>query len=83
MFLIWEKQLKNLKNMIWYSAADVDTFYPRWYNLKIPEEYDDFILDYKLTKAEGVVKKYMSQFDGVAVNIKEEKLLACLDVLER
>ena len=25
----------------------------------------------------------MSQFDGVAVNIKEEKLLACLDVLER
>jgi len=40
-------------------------------------------LDYKLTKAEGAVKKYMAQWDGTPANIKEKKMLAALDVLER
>ena len=33
----------SLKNLIWFNSVDIDTFYPRCYDLAIKEETDDFI----------------------------------------
>jgi len=33
----------SLKNLIWFNAVDIDTFYPRCYDLAITEELEDFI----------------------------------------
>jgi len=41
----------SLKNLIWFNNVDVDTFYPRCFDLGLPEETDDFISDFKATKA--------------------------------
>jgi tubulin monoglycylase TTLL3/8 len=42
---------KNLRNMIWYNTIDPNTFYPRQYHLKDSEDYEEFLSDYKATKA--------------------------------
>ena len=33
----------SLKNLIWFNSVDIDTFYPRCYDLAIKDELDDFI----------------------------------------
>ena len=33
----------SLKNLIWFNSVDIDTFYPRCYDLAIGEELEDFI----------------------------------------
>lgn len=33
----------SLKNLIWFRNVDIDTFYPRCYDLAIGEELEDFI----------------------------------------
>ena len=33
----------SLKNLIWFNSVDIDTFYPRCYDLGMQEELDDFI----------------------------------------
>ena len=37
----------SLKNLIWHKAVDIDTFYPRCYDLALGEELDDFIAEFK------------------------------------
>ncbi len=34
--------MHNLKNLIWFNNIDIETFYPRCYDLALPEEQDDF-----------------------------------------
>ena len=33
----------SLKNLIWFNSVDIDTFYPRCYDLGLTEELDDFV----------------------------------------
>ena len=37
----------SLKNLIWFNSVDIDTFYPRCYDLAIGEELEDFIQEFK------------------------------------
>jgi hypothetical protein len=39
----------------------VDTFYPRCFDLAIPEEFDDFVTDFKATKAQSYLKIYLRE----------------------
>jgi tubulin monoglycylase TTLL3/8 len=48
----------SLKNLIWFNNIDVDTFYPRCFDLGLQEEADDFISDFKATKAQCYLKIY-------------------------
>ena len=48
----------SLKNLIWFNNIDVDTFYPRCFDLGLQEEMDDFISDFKVTKAQNYLKIY-------------------------
>ena len=51
----------SLKNLIWFRCVDVDTFYPRCFDLGLPEETDDFVQDFKATKAQGYLKTYLRE----------------------
>lgn len=34
--------MHNLKNLIWFNNIDIETFYPRCYDLALQEEQEDF-----------------------------------------
>lgn len=48
-----------MKNLIWFNNVDIDTFYPRCYDLNDPEDLENFKEDFKTTKAEGMLKNYL------------------------
>lgn len=41
---------RNIRNIIGYNLIDVDSFYPRCFELNDLSDFDDFIEDYKFTK---------------------------------
>eukprot|EP00762_Andalucia_godoyi_P005703 ANDGO_06460.mRNA.1 Tubulin glycylase 3B len=49
---------RNIKNVSWYEDVDVDSFFPRCYDLTIPEDRECFELDFKLTAAESILRQY-------------------------
>ena len=51
----------SLKNLIWFNSVDIDTFYPRCYDLAITEELEDFIQEFKQVKAVSYVKIYVRE----------------------
>lgn len=81
----------SLKNLIWFNNIDVDTFYPRCFDLGLPEETDDFIMDFKATKAQNYLKIYLREireaFDRgqplVSASVSEQILTVALDVSSR
>lgn len=60
----------SLKNLIWFNNIDVDTFYPRCFDLALPEEADDFITDFKATKAQCYLKIYIREIRDCFENDK-------------
>lgn len=40
---------RNLRNLIWFDNIDIDSFYPRCYDLYDKNDFDDFVEDYKFT----------------------------------
>ena len=46
----------NLKNLIWFENVDIDEFYPMCFDLV--EELQDFVEEFKLVKAESLLKMY-------------------------
>lgn len=51
----------NLKNLIWFNNVDIDTFYPRCFDLAIQEDLEDFIQEFKSVKAETYVKIFIRE----------------------
>ena len=58
---------RNLKNLIWFSNVDIDTFYPRCVDMSDPGEKEDFISEFKAIRAECVLKQVLS---GEKVDLK-------------
>jgi len=50
----------SLKNLIWHENIDIDKFYPRCFDLFDSIEFEDFIEEFKLSKAESILKDYDS-----------------------
>ena len=50
---------KNLKNLISSDLTEIDEFYPRCYDLEDYNEFEDFIEEFKFTKAEAIIKEFM------------------------
>lgn len=66
----------SLRKLIWFNNVDIDTFYPRSFDLIESSDKKDFIEDYKTVKAENVLKQFI--FDKQ--NVVEAKLLIALNV---
>ena len=47
--------LRSMRNLCWFDAADIDTFFPRCYDLNDPGEMDDFCIDNTCVTAERVL----------------------------
>ncbi|TMW58367.1 hypothetical protein Poli38472_009926 [Pythium oligandrum] len=49
--------LHNLRNLSWHQSVDIDTVFPRAYDLNEPRDMDDFVMDFRYSFAEGVLKE--------------------------
>jgi len=83
--------MHNLKNLIWFNNIDIETFYPRCYDLSLTEEQDDFIQEFKAVKAECILKRYIrelresaqSEESDIKTSVKEKALKVAMKVIER
>ena len=62
---------RSTKNLIWFQKDDIDTFFPRCFDLNDVAEFDDFIEDFKLSEAE----KYLKIFNDLKGEDAENLLL--------
>lgn len=53
----------NLRNSAWHCGVDSDSFYPRAYDLYDPLERADFVLNFKFTKAESILRQFLKHID--------------------
>ena len=71
---------KNLKNLIWFSNVDIDTFYPRCVDVSETSDKEDFISEFKATRAECIVKQAVRGFKvdlkslEISISICERRL---------
>lgn len=70
----------NLKNL-YYKGIDVLNFYPRAYELSEKSDLEDFIEDFKTTKAISILKSFMNKTRKQPIN--EEMLLTAKHICER
>jgi tubulin monoglycylase TTLL3/8 len=56
----------NIRNCAAICGADHDTFYPRAYDLYDPQERADFVLNFKFTKAQAILREFIRNMDSGA-----------------
>jgi tubulin monoglycylase TTLL3/8 len=49
----------SLKYLIWWNTVDMDTFFPKCFDLTDGMETEDFKNEYRFIKAESIVKIYI------------------------
>lgn len=76
---------KNLRNLIWFNNIDIDAFYPICFDLGDPNDYEDFVQEFKCIKAESILKIYQKLASNKSSKIKDYEIKAkiALDVCER
>jgi hypothetical protein len=57
--------MRNLRSLRWFASVDPDLFFPRCYDVTQSHEMDDFILDYKQTRALSILQSII-QKSGIA-----------------
>jgi tubulin monoglycylase TTLL3/8 len=72
---------KNLKNLVWIKNVNIDTFFPRCYDLTDNIEIESFCEDYKLCKIENILnehyyqdKLYSDDIIKICINITSRRL---------
>ena len=50
----------SLRNLIWFNSVDIDTFYPRCFDLSDNAEKEDFFTEFKAIRAESILKFFQS-----------------------
>lgn len=51
---------KNLKNLIWFNNVDIDAFFPKCFDVSEVTDEEEFMLYFRLLKAECVLKQFAS-----------------------
>eukprot|EP00831_Metopus_contortus_P056682 TRINITY_DN4871_c0_g1_i1.p1 TRINITY_DN4871_c0_g1~~TRINITY_DN4871_c0_g1_i1.p1 ORF type:complete len:460 (-),score=117.39 TRINITY_DN4871_c0_g1_i1:174-1553(-) len=72
----------NLRNLIWFNNVDIDTFYPRCFDLLDSNELEDFKEEFKSMKAEGILKEFIIG-GGKVETVGEERLLVALNICQK
>ena len=52
---------QSLKNLVWFTNVDYNTFYPRCYDLSLKDELEEFVQEYKQVKAQSYLKIYVRE----------------------
>eukprot|EP00357_Protocruzia_adherens_P000980 CAMPEP_0115047060 /NCGR_PEP_ID=MMETSP0216-20121206/49101_1 /TAXON_ID=223996 /ORGANISM="Protocruzia adherens, Strain Boccale" /LENGTH=963 /DNA_ID=CAMNT_0002430223 /DNA_START=247 /DNA_END=3138 /DNA_ORIENTATION=- len=75
----------NLRNLIWFANVDIDTFYPRCFDVSENTEMEDFVDDFKTTKAESILKSYVVEYKkgNIGDEVIQERVKVALNVCER
>jgi tubulin monoglycylase TTLL3/8 len=63
---------RNLRSLVWFEPIDIDSFFPRCYDLGNEGEIDDFIGDFRQTAAISVLRYYV-ETNGAVLNAKIAK----------
>ncbi|KAF0700233.1 Aste57867_9242 [Aphanomyces stellatus] len=53
--------LHNLRNITWFLSEDIDSFFPRAYDLNEPSDMQAYIQDFRYIHAEGMLKRLGSR----------------------
>ena len=74
-----------MRNLIWFNNVDIDTLYPRWFDLNDPEDMENFVEDFKTTKAEAILKTYMRLWKEKSPELEniKQKATISLQICER
>jgi hypothetical protein len=69
----------NLRNLKWFRDINIDTFFPRSYDISEMNDFEDFVENFKITKAESILKDYYYDIR----NIDEKILTLCIEIFNR
>jgi len=69
----------SLRNLISFNNVNIDTFYPKCYNLVESHDISDFIEEYKVIYAESVLKKIIK---GIKIP-SDQKLISAYEICRR
>ena len=74
---------KNLRNLTGSDLIDIDEFYPRCYDLEDANDFEDFIEEFKFTKAESVIKEFLRQKNNNVDKNKELMIKIAINAVSR
>jgi len=69
----------SLKNLVWWSNIPQDVFFPKCYNLTDFEELNEFREDFRVNRAESILKKFLGKRECIHI----EKLLIAIYINEK
>ena len=79
----------SLKNLVWWSTIPQDEFFPKCYDLTEFREQDEFKEDFRVNKAESILKKYLKKKEVhfiekllIAININQKRLMDVDDYID-
>jgi tubulin monoglycylase TTLL3/8 len=72
---------KNLKNMILSEYIDIDYFFPRCFEMSERTDFEDFLEDFKCSKALSLLKQFNSK--TFLKQITEEQIISCIETWEK
>ena len=80
----------SLNNLVWWSNTPQDQFFPKCYDLTDFKEKDEFVEEYKVIRAESMLKKFKKKRECpnnieklmIAINISEKRLSDVDDIID-
>jgi len=74
----------NLRSSFAYNDVDLDAYYPRAFDLHDPLDRADFVLDYKLTHAESILRAFLAHMNnGQDKTYNTHVIEIAVDILRR
>ena len=70
----------SLKNLIWWNNVEVDTFFPKCFDLTDGSELEDFKQEYRFQRAESILRTYAMNPQSVQ---SIEKLIVAISLCEK
>ena len=71
----------SLRNLVWWNNVEIDSFFPKCFDLTEGEESEDFKNEYRFLKAESILKNYAKDRSfkhqerlQVAITVCEKKM---------
>lgn len=74
---------RNLRNLTGSDFIDIDEFYPRCYDLEDANDFEDFIEEFKFTKAESVIKEFLRLKNNNVDKNKELMIKIAINAVSR